>query len=459
MSTTVNIGTFAFSCEETCRLSNLHSKYIEELLKAYNINYSPHWMQTLPKPAKPNLAETLWRATNAEQHALIAQLLPDMEKQNADEERNKRGRPVMKWQNGTPMAQRARQHEPVIEDIETVQRIVEQFTSSEAPQAEQVHTTQTNRVVPAAPASDDPLYLAVRAVVLQVMQTAEVRSQSVDSAQVQQIVRDAMRDYHAPTVVEIRRPDTVETESLGVQHKQFATLLQLVQVNYPVWIPGPAGSGKTTAVLNAAKALDATLYMPPEGPVENKYGMIGFVDAGGTFQETTLYKACKEASENPEKRVIYFIDECDAGYPNALMVLNAVMENKYCTFANGERIHFGSNLQFIAGANTYGNGATHEYVGRNRLDGATLDRFITLAWDYDEDLERAISHNDTWVAKVQRIRREVRAMGIKHIVSPRASIRGAALLAAGFNEDSVLAMTVYKGMSTEQIASVQSRIR
>ena len=68
--------------------------------------------------------------------------------------------------------------------------------------------------------------------------------------------------------------------------------------------------------------------------------MIGYMDATGTFQETSLYKALCTARDNPDQIVIYFIDECDSAYANALLVLNAVMENKYCTFANGERVEF-----------------------------------------------------------------------------------------------------------------------
>jgi cobaltochelatase CobS len=249
---------------------------------------------------------------------------------------------------------------------------------------------------------------------------------------------------------------TTTTTDQGRQHKLYPDLLKLIEAGFPVWIPGPAGSGKTTAVNNAAKALGASLYMPPEGPVENKYGFIGYNDATGRFVETSLYWACKEAAENTDKLVIYFIDECDSGYANALMVLNAVMENGYCTFANGERVHFGRNLQFIAGANTFGNGATSQYVGRNKLDDATLDRFIMMAWDYDVEFEAHICGDAEWAAVVNRIRMACDTHTIKHVVSPRASIRGAELLRRGWDKSRVMDMTIFKGMKPDHVRQVKT---
>ena len=316
----------------------------------------------------------------------------------------------------------------------------------------------------------NPLYDAVRDVVLDVL---EENPQSIDEEYVNDLIAEQMDTLEAKlrselnniaqqsSYVMVKTHNTVthEIKDAGVQHRLFPTLVKLMQCGFPIWIPGPAGSGKTTAVNNACKALEATLYMPPEGPIENKYGMIGYMQATGDFVETTLYHAAKEAAANPDKLVVYFIDECDAGYANALMVLNAVMENGYCTFANGERVHYGRNLMFIAGANTYGNGATNEYVGRNKLDAATLDRFITLAWEYDEELERAIAGDDAWVSEVQKIRGIVRGLQIKAVVTPRASLRGAALLKAGFKKQEVMDMVVFKGMHADHIKNIKSNLR
>lgn len=236
------------------------------------------------------------------------------------------------------------------------------------------------------------------------------------------------------------------TTNLGMQHVLFATLLQFVESRFPVWIPGPAGSGKTTAAMNVATALGLQFYF--NGAVDTEYKLLGFTDAGGRFHETPFYRAYKNGG-------VYLFDEVDASNPNAMVALNAAIENGKCVFGNGEEVDMHPDLRIIAAANTFGAGATHEYVGRNKLDAATVDRFVMLEWDYDEVLERAIAGNDEWVTYVQRIRAAVRgASGIKHVVSPRASIRGARLLAQGIAREHVINATVRKGLSHDQWAVV-----
>ena len=85
-------------------------------------------------------------------------------------------------------------------------------------------------------------------------------------------------------------------------------------------------------------------------------------------------------------------------------------------------------------------------MGRFQQDGASLDRFSAIFMDYDERLERKIAGNDEWSRKIQAIRKAVRKFKLHHIVSPRASIRGAKLLKAGMSEARVMEIVVWKGM-------------
>lgn len=90
-----------------------------------------------------------------------------------------------------------------------------------------------------------------------------------------------------------------------------------------------------------------------------------------------------------------------------------------------------------------------EYVGRNRLDAATLDRFIVLDVGYDNSLETLLTNNDKWLKTVNTVREIVKSQGIKMIVSPRAAMDGADLLEAGFTEDEALEMCIFKGCSED----------
>jgi len=100
----------------------------------------------------------------------------------------------------------------------------------------------------------------------------------------------------------------------------------------------------------------------------------------------------------------------------------------------------------IAAANTYGQGADRQHVGRNQLDAASLDRFVFLDWKYDENLERKLAGNQEWSDYVQKVRRYIETQKIRHVVSPRASIYGAKLLAKGISREIVEQTILWKGI-------------
>lgn len=108
----------------------------------------------------------------------------------------------------------------------------------------------------------------------------------------------------------------------------------------------------------------------------------------------------------------------------------------------------------IAAGNTFGHGNSSAYVGRMKQDAAFLDRFAALAWEYDEELERELCPDAAWCDTVQAVRAKVAAAGLQVIVSPRASLYGASLLAAGLDRDTVIAMALRKGMSADQWRAV-----
>jgi cobaltochelatase CobS len=109
----------------------------------------------------------------------------------------------------------------------------------------------------------------------------------------------------------------------------------------------------------------------------------------------------------------------------------------------------------IAGANTIGQGATSEYNGRYKPDAAFVDRFCMIRWDVDETLERTLALGriedkelgNRWVDLVQRVRSKIASEGsVKHVVSPRASIGGCALLHAGLTWDEAIESRLRKGL-------------
>jgi MoxR-like ATPase len=113
---------------------------------------------------------------------------------------------------------------------------------------------------------------------------------------------------------------------------------------------------------------------------------------------------------------------------------------------------------FIGAGNTYGLGNDMQYVGRNQLDAATLDRFVILTITYDKKLESSLVKNDSWLKEIWNIRNAAKKLNEKIIVSPRASIKGEMMLESGFSLEQVKKMAVYKGINEEIVKRIEAEV-
>lgn len=255
-----------------------------------------------------------------------------------------------------------------------------------------------------------------------------------------------------PRQTEIVVVDTVgERRNIGTQHRQFEQLLRACSARdhsgnrLNIWLAGPAGSGKTTAAENVAKALGLAFHF--NGAIDNEYKLLGFTDANGRI----VSRPFRDAYQNGG---VYLFDEVDRSLPGALLAFNAALANGVCDFPDGT-IARHPDCVIIAAGNTWGLGGTTQYVGAMKQDAAFVDRFAFLLWDIDEALETAACTDAGWCRYVQAIRAKVITNGVQGMmVSPRASFIGASLLAAGIDRDTVIAMTLRKGMSAEQWGAV-----
>jgi cobaltochelatase CobS len=243
--------------------------------------------------------------------------------------------------------------------------------------------------------------------------------------------------------LKVRRPlelmvktDNSKPKDLGTQHYQLPTLIQILSTKLNVYLVGPAGAGKTHAAIQCAKALDIPFHFT--GAVASEFKLTGFMDAQGRIVSTEFRKAYENGG-------LFLFDEIDASYPQAVLAFNAALANDYMDFPD-KRVVRHEKFYCIAAANTYGQGADRQYIGRNQLDAASLDRFVFLDWKYDENLERELAGNEKWSSYVQKIRKFIEENKIRHVVSPRASIFGAKLLANGIARDTVETTILWKGL-------------
>ena len=237
-------------------------------------------------------------------------------------------------------------------------------------------------------------------------------------------------------------------KDLGKQHFQFEKLSKYVQTKNNIFLVGSAGSGKTTAARNIAKALNIKFYFT--GAINSEYKLTGFIDAQGRIVNTEFRKAYEHGG-------LFLFDEIDASFPQAILAFNAALANDFMDFPD-KKVPKHRNFYCIAAANTFGTGADRQYVGRNQLDAATLDRFITFNWEIDETLEHELANNYEWVNYVQKARKAASKIGERHIISPRASMQGADLLRIGIDRKEVEKDVLWKGLDASRIQMIKNNM-
>ena len=262
-------------------------------------------------------------------------------------------------------------------------------------------------------------------------------------------VIDRELEKRAPRPVKITMPDMSEHIST-TDHYQFAELLQMVSLRIHTFLVGPAGSSKTTAAARAAEVTKLPFYAMSCGPQTSQYQFMGHIAPDGKYHTTMFRKAFEEGG-------VFLADEIDASNAGVLTILNAGLSNPFCAFPD-KMVKRHKDFVVIAAGNTYGTGANRVYVGRNQLDAATIDRFAYIEWNYDESAEVKWSGNRDWTSYVQRCRTAAEQEQVRHVISPRASINGAKMLAAGMSRERVEQMVIWKGIAPESKQRILNRV-
>lgn len=241
-----------------------------------------------------------------------------------------------------------------------------------------------------------------------------------------------------PKTVQIQDGEFTKKAITGIFHNKFDMILKVISRNVPLMLVGPAGSGKNHTLEQVAEALEFDFYFT--NAITQEYTLKGFIDANGNFHETEFYKAFTQGG-------IFFLDEIDASIPEALIVLNAAIANRYFDFPNG-RVTAHEDFRVVAAANTVGMGASAEYVGRNQLDAATLDRFVQIQFDYDPEVESKLAYSPELYNFITDLRRVIAKNDVRYIVSMRATIN-ASKLADLLSDQELIDNVILKGMDIE----------
>ena len=231
-----------------------------------------------------------------------------------------------------------------------------------------------------------------------------------------------------------------------IKHSKYDTIKACLQCKIPVYLAGPAGSGKNFTVEQIADELGWEFYF--SNSVQQEYKLTGFIDAAGDYHDTEFYKACTS-----EKESVFFLDEMDASIPEVLVLLNAAIANGYFEFPTG-RVDV-KNVHFVAAGNTVGSGADELYTGRMVIDQATLDRFAIIEFGYDTNVEMKLAENDEdLVDFVHALRKSAESQGVRATFSYRCITMAKKLDNAGMDIVEIVKISVVKGLDMDTIRTI-----
>ena len=190
----------------------------------------------------------------------------------------------------------------------------------QAPAVEQA--SQPTDVTPQA--ANNALGLLEQAVVKMISETSAEKIESEIMGTVEDKVRQFIKDEYGTIERKVTTIiDGKPKDMQGVTHEKFETILKFVANNEPVFLAGPAGSGKNVICKQVAEALGLKFYFT--NAVTQEYKLTGFTDANGNYQPTQFFKAFTEGG-------VFMLDEMDASIPEVLIILNAAIANGYFDF-------------------------------------------------------------------------------------------------------------------------------
>lgn len=225
--------------------------------------------------------------------------------------------------------------------------------------------------------------------------------------------------------VHVVRPSGVK-HTEDVVHENFEHLLKMVGAGINVALVGEAGSGKSTAAEQCARALGLDFYPVSFHAKMTSTDLRGYMDAKGDYNESAMYRAFKLGG-------LLCLDEFDRSNTEVVVSLNNLLAGASYLFPNNELVKKHEDFRVVACQNTTGSGGSKQYAAAQRQDASTLNRFVTIPWDIDNAMERKIAGDTPITTIVQMIRSKAKELGVDVVISPRQSIHANTLVDMGYS--------------------------
>lgn len=203
-------------------------------------------------------------------------------------------------------------------------------------------------------------------------------------------------------------------------HEQLKRLIEAGMRN--IWMVGPAGCGKSTMARMTAKELNLPYLCISCGIGTSATEFLGYKYP--TRESTKFAKYYAKPS-------IILIDEMTALDPAVGQVLNAALANDEIETTTG-LVSRNPECIIIATSNTFGSGASRQYVANNQLDASTIDRFIGGIIEVDYSVDYESQYDVDVVNYVWKLRECIKACNIRRIASTRMIQSGTRMKKAYF---------------------------
>jgi len=188
-------------------------------------------------------------------------------------------------------------------------------------------------------------------------------------------------------------PQQFNTKKNYFKPDNFDLIASVVKTGAHVLIKGPAGSGKTMLCAQIAAAFEIPFFCfsCSEGM---KYGHVYGADelyTDPTTQQTVSRFKLSRLMEEIQKPGLILMDEMFALEPGLLMGLNGLFEPSTRQIeTKGGLVAMHKDCLIMAATNTDGRNLDRSHIGAKKVDGSSLDRFVTFYFGYSEQAEKGI---------------------------------------------------------------------
>jgi len=280
-----------------------------------------------------------------------------------------------------------------------------------------------------------------------------VIAEKMDDMDITQKIKDEFGHVaqHLSKTLIVNLSNTGVSKKMGIVHKDFADLLEVVASGENVLLYGGAGTGKTTAVLAIAEALGLNFRAVSFSSQTTESKLVGYNDAYGKYHPSAIVEAMIAGD-------VLLLDEFDAGEAGVIVGINSLIDNGFIDTPNGV-VYAHENFRIVACANTALNGATKTYNGRKKLDGATENRFDVMEWGIDLDMVKAFTDNNDWYEIVLNVMNAVNEQLDNVLITPRNFYSGARKLRnTKLSFERIVGLTLFKGLDTDSRQVIQNAI-